>query len=77
MGDDQLSRVFAALADPTRRDIVARLTEQDAKPEGAGDIKWNFGKFVVDKQGRVVARFDPTVKPTAPEVRAVIDTALA
>jgi DNA-binding transcriptional ArsR family regulator len=27
---DQLSRVFAALADPTRRDIVARLTEDDA-----------------------------------------------
>ena len=27
---DPLSRVFAALADPTRRDIVARLTEQDA-----------------------------------------------
>jgi DNA-binding transcriptional ArsR family regulator len=30
MVDDQLSRVFAALADPTRRDIVARLTEDDA-----------------------------------------------
>jgi len=30
MTDDQLSRVFAALADPTRRDIVARLTEDDA-----------------------------------------------
>ena len=30
MADDQLSRVFAALADPTRRDIVARLTEDDA-----------------------------------------------
>jgi DNA-binding transcriptional ArsR family regulator len=28
--DDQLSRVFAALADPTRRDMVARLTEADA-----------------------------------------------
>ena len=27
---DQLSKVFAALADPTRRDIVARLTESDA-----------------------------------------------
>ncbi len=27
---DQLSRVFAALADPTRRDLVARLTEADA-----------------------------------------------
>ena len=30
MGDDQLSRVFAALADPTRRDIVARLSADDA-----------------------------------------------
>ena len=30
MADDQLSRVFAALADPTRRDMVARLTEDDA-----------------------------------------------
>ena len=30
MTDDQLSRVFAALADPTRRDIVARLTADDA-----------------------------------------------
>lgn len=30
MSDDQLSRVFAALADPTRRDIVARLTAGDA-----------------------------------------------
>jgi DNA-binding transcriptional ArsR family regulator len=30
MAGDQLSRVFAALADPTRRDIVARLTEDDA-----------------------------------------------
>jgi DNA-binding transcriptional ArsR family regulator len=30
VADDQLSRVFAALADPTRRDIVARLTEDDA-----------------------------------------------
>ena len=30
MQDDQLSRVFAALADPTRRDIVARLAVSDA-----------------------------------------------
>ncbi|MFY1694954.1 MULTISPECIES: ArsR/SmtB family transcription factor [unclassified Solwaraspora] len=30
MNDDQLSRVFAALADPTRRDIVARLADGDA-----------------------------------------------
>lgn len=57
--------------------LYAWLTAQDAQPEGAGDIKWNFGKFVVDKSGNVVARFDPTVKPTAPEVRAAIEKALA
>lgn len=60
-----------------RAPLYAWLTEQDAQPEGAGDIKWNFGKFVVGKDGKVVARFDPTVKPTAPEVRAAIDKALA
>lgn len=62
---------------PARAPLYAWLTAEDAKPEGAGDIKWNFGKFVVDKTGKVVARFDPTVSPTAPEVRAVIDKALA
>ena len=62
---------------PARAPLYAWLTAEDAKPEGAGDIKWNFGKFVVDKTGKVVARFDPTVSPTAPEVRSVIDKALA
>lgn len=62
---------------PARAPLYAWLTAEDAKPEGAGDIKWNFGKFVVDKTGKIVARFDPTVSPTAPEVRAVIDKALA
>lgn len=62
---------------PTRAPLYAWLTELDAKPEGAGDIKWNFGKFVIDKQGQIVARFDPTVKPDAPEVRQAIEKALA
>ena len=60
----------------SRAPLYTWLTEQNTKPEGPGDIKWNFGKFVVDKQGKVVARFDPTVKPTAPEVLEVIETAL-
>ena len=40
------------------------------------DIGWNFGKFVVDRQGNVVERFEPTVAPDAPEVKAAIEKAL-
>jgi len=28
-----------------------------------GDIKWNFTKFLVDREGNVVARYSPTYKP--------------
>jgi len=28
-----------------------------------GDIKWNFTKFLVDKEGKVVGRYSPTTKP--------------
>ena len=47
-------------ADP----LYGWLTSVDTQPEGSGDIKWNFGKFVVDGQGAVVGRFEP---PTEPE----------
>ena len=43
----------------------------------AGDIRWNFEKFVIDRSGEVVARFAPTVAPDAPEVREAIERALA
>ena len=29
----------------------------------AGDIKWNFTKFLVDREGKVVGRYSPTYKP--------------
>ncbi|MEW6268381.1 MAG: glutathione peroxidase [Thermodesulfobacteriota bacterium] len=60
-----------------RAPLYAWLTEQTVGPDPAGDIKWNFAKFVVDKQGNVVARFDPTTKPSAPEVKQAIERALA
>jgi len=42
----------------------------------AGEIKWNFNKFLVDKNGEVVARFEPQVEPTSPEVRKAIEQTL-
>jgi glutathione peroxidase len=41
-----------------------------------GDIKWNFTKFLVDRNGKVIARFEPAVKPDSPEVTAAIEKAL-
>lgn len=42
-----------------------------------GDIKWNFGKFLVDKKGKILKRFEPQTKPDAPEVVEAIEAALA
>ena len=42
-----------------------------------GDVKWNFTKFLVGKDGRIRARFEPNVKPESAEVGAAIEKALA
>jgi glutathione peroxidase len=59
-----------------RCDLYGWLTTSDAGPEEAGDIKWNFGKFLIDKNGEVVKRFSPQVEPCAQEVKDAISTAL-
>jgi len=53
------------------------LTSKDTNPEFAGDIAWNFTKFLVNREGKVVARFEPKTKPDAPEVIAAIEKELA
>ena len=42
-----------------------------------GDIKWNFGKFLISRDGKILNRFEPRTVPDAPEVVAAIETALA
>ena len=53
------------------------LTAEDAAPEGAGDVKWNFGKFLVGKDGTLRARFDPGTEPGAAALVAAIQAELA
>jgi glutathione peroxidase len=55
--------------------LYAYLTTQ-ANPAVAGEIKWNFTKFLVDRNGNVVQRFEPDVSPDSPEVIAAIEKAL-
>lgn len=42
-----------------------------------GDIKWNFNKFLIGKDGKILARFDSKVTPESPEMAAAIEKALA
>jgi glutathione peroxidase len=53
------------------------LTSPETNPGFAGEIKWNFNKFLVGRDGRVLARFEPKVEPTSPEVKTAIERALA
>jgi len=53
------------------------LTSDAANKETSGMIKWNFTKFLVDRNGKPVARFGPGTEPDAAEVTAAIEKALA
>jgi len=53
------------------------LTGKDTDGQFAGVIPWNFTKFLVDRKGRVVARFDPRTTPESPQVTKAIESALA
>ncbi|MCI0492983.1 MAG: glutathione peroxidase [Planctomycetes bacterium] len=53
------------------------LTSKEQNGELGGAITWNFEKFLFNRQGQVVARFTPRVKPDAPEVVKLIEAELA
>lgn len=52
------------------------LTDTQANGKFGGDIKWNFTKFLVDADGKVIARFEPRLKPSEKEVTDAIEKAL-
>jgi glutathione peroxidase len=52
------------------------LTDTQANPATGGDIKWNFTKFLLGKDGKVITRFEPAVTPESPEVTGAIEKAL-
>lgn len=55
--------------------LYSLLSGKDAK--FAGDVKWNFGKFLIGKNGEVLHRFEPRTTPDDPEVTKAIEAALA
>jgi glutathione peroxidase len=59
-----------------RHPVYDELTRTPDAEGEAGDIQWNFEKFVVGPDGRVLGRFRPLVEPDAPELRECISAAL-
>jgi glutathione peroxidase len=52
------------------------LTSKDANPKFGGDIQWNFTKFLISRDGEIVNRFEPKVKPDSADVVKAIETEL-
>src|SRR5580700_6246707 len=59
-----------------RHPIYAELTETADAEGNAGDITWNFEKFLVSGNGEVIGRFRPQVEPEDPTLVAAIEATL-
>jgi glutathione peroxidase len=60
-----------------RHPVYAELVDTPDVNGVAGDVEWNFEKFLVGRDGAVLARFRPDVEPDDPAVVNAIETALA
>jgi glutathione peroxidase len=60
---------------PGRHPLYTGLAGPDSPYPG--DIKWNFGKFLIGRDGKILKRFEPKTAPDAPEVLEAIEAALA
>ena len=59
---------------PDKSPLYAVLTDNSVT--GKGDVKWNFEKFLIDRDGKIVARFGNKVQPTSEKVVSAIETQL-
>jgi len=57
-----------------RHPLYSQLAGKDSP--FPGDIKWNFGKFLVGRDGKIIQRFEPKTTPDSPEVVKAIEAAL-
>jgi glutathione peroxidase len=57
--------------------LYAFLTDKAANPATGGEIGWNFTKFLIGPDGKVIARFDSKVEPDSKQINSAIEKALA
>ena len=72
---DMFSKIDVNGSDATP--LYKFLTSKQTDPDHAGRIRWNFEKFLISKEGKIVERFAPAVKPDTPQVTAAIEKEIA
>ena len=60
---------------PTQHPLYAALSGKDSA--FPGDVKWNFGKFLVGRDGKLIKRWDSKATPDGEEITKAIEAALA
>jgi glutathione peroxidase len=55
--------------------LFSYLTKE-ANPKLKGDVHWNFSKFVLDRKGKLIARFSPDIAPDDPDLLVAVEKAL-
>ena len=57
--------------------LYKHLTAKETDPKFGGAIKWNFNKFLIDRNGNIIARFPSPTTPEDPKVMGTVEKALA
>jgi glutathione peroxidase len=72
---DMLEKVV--VKGPDKVPLYKYLTSKETDPKFAGEIKWNFTKFLISRDGAIVARFEPGVKPESEKLTKAIEAELS
>jgi glutathione peroxidase len=62
---------------PQGSEFLARMSSKGRAPKQTGDILWNFEKFLIGRDGKVIERFSPDTTPEDPALLAAVKQALA
>ena len=65
-----------SVAGPDKAPLYQYLTSKEQNPKAGGEIKWNFTKFLIARDGKIEARFEPAVTPDDPSLVSAINSEL-
>jgi glutathione peroxidase len=72
---DMFSKI--SVVGTSKAPLYRYLTSAQTNPKFSGEIEWNFEKFLIGRNGQVIARFKSPVEPLSKEMTAAIEAALA